>query len=155
MRSSAIDCDIVSTTKTKRVRHGDEVQRSSFLSSFMDSLCHVRNKLMYVLLWQTVSVLIRLLFWCLFPSLLCNSGNIHQNNPLVSTETIRHSSTNIILYILRHGPDFRFGKYSCILLPYDKLMALHKTAVSPLLMHWRYCSLALSNWHLAHHQSLV
>ena len=28
-----------------------------------------------------------------------NSGNKHQNNPLVSAETIRHSSAYIILYI--------------------------------------------------------
>ena len=66
----------------------------------MDSLCGVRNKIMYALSWWTVSVLTRVLFWYLFPSLLRNSGNKHQNNPLVSAETIRHSSTYIILYIL-------------------------------------------------------
>ena len=55
---------------------------------------------MYVLLWRTVSALTRVLFWYLFPSLFRNSGNKHQNNPLVSAETIRHSSTYIILYIL-------------------------------------------------------
>ena len=43
--------------------------------------------------------LTRVLFWCLFPLLLRNSGNKHQNNPLVSAETFRHSSTYIILYI--------------------------------------------------------
>ena len=53
---------------------------------------------MYVLSWRTVSVLTWALFWCLFPSLLRNSGNKHQNNPLVSAETVRHSSTYIILY---------------------------------------------------------
>ena len=68
---------------------------TSFLSSFMSSLCRVRNKIMYVLSWQTVYALTRVLFWCLFPSLLRNSGNKHQNNPLVS-----HSSTYIILYII-------------------------------------------------------
>ena len=62
----------------------DDVWRPSFLASFMRSLCRVRNKIMSVLLWQTVYVLTRVLFWCLFPSLLCNSGNKHQNNPLVS-----------------------------------------------------------------------
>ena len=41
-------------------------------------------KLMYVLLWRTVYALAWVLFWCLFPSLLRNSGNKHQNNPLVS-----------------------------------------------------------------------
>ena len=30
-----------------------------------------------------------------------NSGNKHQNNPIVSAETVRHSSTLIILYIYR------------------------------------------------------
>ena len=53
---------------------------------------------MYVLSWRTVSALTRVLFWYLFPLLLRNSGNKHQNNPLVSAETVRHSSTYIILY---------------------------------------------------------
>ena len=65
----------------------------------MDTLCRVRNKIMYVLSWRTVSALTRVLFWYLFPSLLRNSGNKHQNNPLMSAETIHHSSTCIILYI--------------------------------------------------------
>ena len=55
---------------------------------------------MCVLSWRTVSALTRELFWYLFPSLLRNSGNKHQNNPLVSAETVRHSSTYIILYVL-------------------------------------------------------
>ena len=54
---------------------------------------------MYVLLWRTVYALTRVLFWCLFPSLLRNSGNKHQNNPLVSAQTVRHASTYIILYV--------------------------------------------------------
>ena len=58
---------------------------------------HVTNKIMYVLSWQIVSVLTWVLFWCLFPWLLRNSGYKHQNNPLVSTKTVRHSSTYIIL----------------------------------------------------------
>ena len=62
----------------ERVRHGDNVKRLSFLSSFLDFLCHVRNKLIYVLSRWTVSVLTQVLFWYLFPSLLCNSGNKHQ-----------------------------------------------------------------------------
>ena len=40
-----------------------------------------------------------MLFWCLFTLLLHNSGNKHQNNPLVSTKTVCHSSTYIILHI--------------------------------------------------------
>ena len=64
----------------------------------MDSLCRVRNEIMYVLLWRTVYALTRVLFWCLLPSLLRNSGNKHQNNPLMSAQTVRHASTYIILY---------------------------------------------------------
>ena len=60
----------------------------------MDSFSGVRNKMMYVLLLRTVSVLTRVLFWCLFPEL----RNIHQNNSFMSAETVRHSSTYIILY---------------------------------------------------------
>ena len=55
---------------------------------------------MYVLSWRTVSALTRVLFWCLFLLLFRNSGNKHQNNPLVSDETVHHSSTYIILYLL-------------------------------------------------------
>ena len=51
---------------------------------------------MYVFSWRTVSSLTRVLFWYLFPLLQRNSGNKHQNNPLVSA----HSSTYNILYIL-------------------------------------------------------
>ena len=46
---------------------------------------------MYVLPWWTVSALTRVLFWCLFDK--------HQNDPLVSAESVRHSSTYIILYM--------------------------------------------------------
>ena len=38
-----------------------------------------------------------IVIWCLFPSLR-NSGNKHQNNPLVNAYTVRHSSTYIILH---------------------------------------------------------
>ena len=60
----------------------DDVWRSPFLVLFMDY--RVRNKIMYVLLWRTVYALTRVLFWCVFPSLLRNSRNKHQNNTLVS-----------------------------------------------------------------------
>ena len=110
MTSSAIDCDVISRTKAEWVRHGDDVERSSFLSSFMDSLCRVRNKIMDVLSWRTVSALTRVLFWYLFASLLRNSGNKHQNNPLVSAESNRLSSTYIILYdLIRHST---YGSYN-------------------------------------------
>ena len=59
---------------------------------------------MYVLSWRTVSVLTRVLFLCLFSSLLRNSGNNHKNNPLLNAETFRHLSTYIILYMLYKDP---------------------------------------------------
>ena len=85
-------CDVIANRlwrNQKNVRRASETRgwcvKILLLVSFMDSLCRVRNKIMYVLLWRTVYVLTRLLFWCLFPSLLRTSGNKHQNNPLVST----------------------------------------------------------------------
>ena len=72
------------------------------LSSLIDSLCRVRNRIMYVLSWWTVSALTWTLFCYLFPPLHRNSGNKHQNNPLVSAETVRHLITYIILYIFHN-----------------------------------------------------
>ena len=63
----------------------------------MDTLCHVRNKVTYVPSSRTVSALTQVLFLCLFPLLLRNKN---KNDPLVSAETFRHSSTFIILYVL-------------------------------------------------------
>ena len=57
MTSAAVDCDVINRMKTERMRHGDGVQSSSFLSSFMNSLYCARNKIMYVLSWRTVSAL--------------------------------------------------------------------------------------------------
>ena len=84
-------CDVIANPLW---RHQQNVKRARekrgwcvkilVLVSFMDSLCRVRNKIMYVLLWRTVYALTRVLYRCLFPSLLRNSGNQHQNNPLVS-----------------------------------------------------------------------
>ena len=37
------------------------------LSSFMDSLCSVRNEIMYVLSWRTFSVHTQVLLFCYFP----------------------------------------------------------------------------------------
>ena len=98
--SSEIDCDVISRTKTERVRHGDDVWRSSFVSSFMESLCHVSNKKCMYSRDELFLRSIECYFWCLFPSLLHNSGNKQKNKPLVSAETVRHSSTFIIHYIV-------------------------------------------------------
>ena len=99
-------CDVIGNRLWRHPQNEDRASETRgrcvkivVLSSFMDSLCRVRNRIMYVLSWRTVSVLTRLLSLCLFPSLLRNSGNKHKNNPLVSAETVRHSSTYIILYL--------------------------------------------------------
>ena len=57
---------------------------------------------MYVPEWLTVSTLTRGLFLCLFPELRSNEGNKHQNNTLVSAETVRHECTYIILFLTQH-----------------------------------------------------
>ena len=69
-----------------------------FLSSFMSPLCHVRNEITYVHSWWPVSALTSVLFCCL--------GNKHQNNPLMSPETVRHSSPYIII-----PPETKFRGY--------------------------------------------
>ena len=66
----------------------------------------ISRKIMYVLSWRIVSALTRVLFLCLFPSLFCNSGNKHKDNPLVSIETVLYSNTYIILYICAWYPVF-------------------------------------------------
>ena len=58
---------------------------------------------MYVLEWRTVSALTRGLCWCLFSELRSNEGNKHQHNTRVSTETVRHESIYIILFLTRHN----------------------------------------------------
>ena len=60
-------------------------------------VCRLRNQITHLLLWRTVHVFTRMLILCLFPSLLRNSGNKRQNDPLVSAQTSWPSSTCIIL----------------------------------------------------------
>ena len=50
------------------------------------------------------------LFWCTFPELGSNEGNKHQNNTRVSTETVRHESTYIILFLTRHNDSINDAK---------------------------------------------
>ena len=75
--------------------------RSSFLSSFMDSLYRVRNKMIYVctLVTNCFCAHSSVIFVFFFPSLLRNLGNKHQNNPPEGTETVCHSSTLFSTYI--------------------------------------------------------
>ena len=65
---------------------------------------------MYVPEWRTVSVLTKGLFWCLFHELRSNEGNKHQNNTRVSTGTVRHESTYIILFLTRHKESIKDDK---------------------------------------------
>ena len=65
---------------------------------------------MYVLEWQTVSALVRGLFLCLFPELRGNEGNKHKNNAQVSTETVCHQSTYIILFLTWHNASINVDK---------------------------------------------
>ena len=57
----------------------------------------------YVLEWQTIYMLTRGLFWCLFPELRSNEGDKHRNNTRVSAQTVCHKTTYIILFLTRHN----------------------------------------------------
>ena len=46
--ASVINCDVISSMWTDPVEDGVRVWRKSFLSSFMYSLCRVKNKITYV-----------------------------------------------------------------------------------------------------------
>ena len=49
-----IDCDVISRTQTKQVRHGVDVWRTTLILPFMSSVYRVRNEIMYVLSWRTI-----------------------------------------------------------------------------------------------------
>ena len=99
-------CDVISNRLWRHQQNEDRASETQgryikivVFVIIMDTICHVRNEIMYALSPRPVSALTRVLFLCLFPSLLHNSGNKHENNPLVSAETVRYSSTYIILYV--------------------------------------------------------
>ena len=82
-------CDVISNPLWHRQQNINRAGKAwgrcvktLFLLSFMDLLWHVRNKIIYVLSWQTGYLHIPMLFWGLFPELLCNSGNKHIQNIL-------------------------------------------------------------------------
>ena len=54
---------------------------------------------MCALEWRTFSKLTRLLFCCLFPQLRSDEGNKQQINTRMSTETVRHKITYIIVFL--------------------------------------------------------
>ena len=96
--SSTIDCDIISRTKTEAQGRGVKLAVFIVIDRFVMS-CKKSNN---VCILVTNVFALRALFLYLFPSLLRNSGNKHKNNPLVSAETVRHSSMYNIPYLL-HG----------------------------------------------------
>ena len=61
VKSSAIECDV-----NREVQTQGRCVKIVVLSSFKDSSCRVRNKVMYVL---SIHALTRVLIWCLFPPL--------------------------------------------------------------------------------------
>ena len=130
-------CDIISyrmwhhqQNKNRESETQEQCVNLSFLSSFTDLLCWLRNEIMYVLSWWTVSLFTQVLFWYLFPSLLCNEGNKYQNNPLVSAETVNHRSTYIILSMYIEFMRWSFNLH-CVLnllsfLPFKIYLAFNK-----------------------------
>ena len=52
--SSAVDFDVISITWTEQVRHRIYAWWLAFSSPYIDSLCSVRNQMMYELSWRTV-----------------------------------------------------------------------------------------------------
>ena len=95
-------CDIISNQlwhhqqNENQARHGDDVPKSSFSSSFMDTLCCVRNKITYVLSWRTVSVCTRVLFWYLFPELEINTKKPSREHWSSSSHEYIHYSLFIL-----------------------------------------------------------
>ena len=61
----------------------------------------VSYRMMYVLEWWTVFAFTRGLFW--FAQLRINEGNKHQNNTLMSGETVRYENTYIIFFLTQHN----------------------------------------------------
>ena len=97
MTSLAIDFDVIRRTQTERVRR--DVWRLSFLASFMNSLCRERDKITYVLSWQTVYAPTRMFVWCLFPSLIRISENKHQNNIVWAHKQLETRVQHYYIYI--------------------------------------------------------
>ena len=48
--------------------------------------------------------------WCLFPELRSKWGNKHQNNTRVSAKTVRHETTYIIIFLIRHNESINDDK---------------------------------------------
>ena len=72
------------------------------LSSFKHPLCSVRKKMMiHVLLRRIVYANTRARYWCLYPSLLRNSGHKHKHNLLVNASALHYSGAYIIFICIQ------------------------------------------------------
>ena len=105
---------------------------------------------MYVLSWRTVYALVRALFLCLFPSLLRNSGNKHQNSLLVSAQTVRLLSPYIFLYVYNYLLLFLFWWWC-----WDHFLNIGPwNGILLLLVCWWYCKhfkiLTQYPWNIIH-----
>ena len=69
------------------------------LSSFMDSLCRVRNKILHVPSWRTASAITLECYFGIYLPPWFATREKHQYIPPLSAETVCHSSTYIFLYI--------------------------------------------------------
>ena len=115
MSSSAIDCDVTSRTKTEWVTPGWCVKIVAYIVIFAFIMPFVRNKKCMYSRGELFLCSLEFYFGVYPPSLLRNSGNKHQNNPLLSVETVRHLSTYIILYVSFAMEDMDFHKGTYIL----------------------------------------
>ena len=98
----------------------------------MDSLCCVRNKIMSDE---------RVLFWYLFPSLLRNSGNKHQNNPL---STLKRFVTRVLtlfsIYVtFSHLTTFTLLQTPIKVLPKSKSINIYERAQNVIWKTHRCC----------------
>ena len=88
---------IVMSSSERKQTHWSTMFWKSFWWSSMGSLCHVTNRAMYVLHWQTGNVLTQGVLSVYFPELHSNVGNKYQNNPRVSALPVCHFKPYIIL----------------------------------------------------------
>ena len=87
------------TSSSKRKPGECHTEMILVLSSFMNSLCLARNKIMPVLSQRTVYPPVCVLFWCLFSALLRSLWNKHKKYPSREHMHSSHLSTYTILYI--------------------------------------------------------
>ena len=83
LTSSAIECDVIGRNRASETR-GRCVKIIVFIVMYGFVMSCKKWNDICTLVTNCLCTNSRVLFWRLFPSLLCNSGNKHQNNPLMS-----------------------------------------------------------------------